>query len=92
MTIRKLFSRTFIALLLAVPIVAYIHKQDLFDIYKLSGYSASSEITQLATDTAMEPSTRRLFYVYHPVLEDKTTFNMHCRSDEQTIVLGCFVD
>src|SRR6185295_11567695 len=39
----------------------------------------------------MTPDTRRLFYVYHPVLEDKQAFNSHCTDSEKTIVLGCYI-
>jgi hypothetical protein len=79
-------------LILAVPLLALWQHFAIFDIIRLHGYNAPQQIVQLADDTAMLPSTRRLFYVYHPALEDKTPFNTDCRSNEQTIVLGCYVD
>ena len=39
----------------------------------------------------MNSSSRRLFYVYHPELDDREAFRSHC-GHEQTIVLGCFVE
>jgi uncharacterized protein YukE len=89
---KKVISLTIIIFLIASPFVAFAHRLEIYDLYKLSGYSPPVEIAKLASDTSMVPSMQRLFYVYHPLLEDKSTFNMHCRSDEQTIVLGCFVD
>jgi uncharacterized phage infection (PIP) family protein YhgE len=77
---------------MAAPFVAYSQKQSVFDMYQLYGYTPPDSVSQLATDTTMLPSMRRLFYVFHPSLEDKESFNSHCRSDEQTIVLGCYVD
>lgn len=39
----------------------------------------------------MGDKTRRLFYAYHPSLENRATFNTHCPLTEKTIVLGCYV-
>ena len=46
---------------------------------------------ELATQTTMNDNSRRLFYVYHPELEERQAFNEHCRTSERTIVLGCYV-
>lgn len=68
-------------------------KQDaLFDTWRLRNYTPPAEVVKLADVTTMTPSARRLFYVYRPALEDKSTFNQHCTNSEQTIVLGCYVD
>ncbi|GAC1392077.1 MAG: hypothetical protein NVSMB46_06850 [Candidatus Saccharimonadales bacterium] len=40
----------------------------------------------------MTAYSQHLFYVYHPDLEDKATFNAHCTDSEKTIVLGCYID
>lgn len=61
------------------------------DWWRLRDYQASETIAQLATDTTMNEDARRLFYVYHPQLDDKTAFREHCTSGELTIVLGCYV-
>lgn len=76
---------------LLVPAVLILQKQEIYDWWRLREFKPSSQIVQLATDTTMNEKTRRLFYVYHPALEDKTIFNDHCRDDEQTIVLGCYI-
>jgi len=57
----------------------------------LHNYQAPTAIAQLASDDTMTDSSRRLFYVYHPDLEDKTTFNTNCSDSEKTIVLGCYI-
>ncbi len=63
----------------------------IFDTIRLYGYVAPAPIAKLASDTTMTPSTRRLFYVYHPAIEDKQSFGAHCTDSEKTIVLGCFI-
>lgn len=66
-------------------------KWNIYDAYRLRNYSASPQIAQLASDTTMTDRSRRLFYVYHPELNDKTAFNANCNNNEKTIVLGCYV-
>ena len=39
----------------------------------------------------MNDETKKLLYVNHPALEDKTAFRDKCAKGEKTIVLGCFV-
>ncbi len=65
--------------------------QDIQDWVKLRGYTPSSEIVQLTEHTTMVDSSRRLFYVNHPIVADKETFNTHCRENEHSIVLGCYL-
>lgn len=79
-------------IILVITVTAYIKRQALFDDYRLFNYQPSAEVKKLADDTAMLDSMRRLFYVFHPTISDKEEFNTYCREDEQTIVLGCYVD
>ncbi len=67
------------------------YKQAIYDWLRLRQYQPAADIAQLTEHTTMTPSATRLFYVHHPVLADKTNFNEHCRDNEQTIVLGCYV-
>ena len=78
--------------IMAVPIFGFIERQAIFDALRLRGYVPSENVVQLATDTAMLDRTRQIFYVYHPSIEEKSVFNQSCRDNEQTIVLGCYVD
>lgn len=69
----------------------WFHRWDLYDSWRLRNYRPSSQIISLASDTTMNDRTARLFYVYHPELDDKASFNEHCSNSERTIVLGCYV-
>lgn len=92
MTIRKRIGGLIaVAVLLVVPVILYWQRWNLYDYARLRGYQASSAIQKLATDTSMNDKTRKLFYVYHPDLEDKDSFNANCKTSEKTIVLGCYV-
>ena len=88
---RRLVSSVLSVIILAAPLIAWWQRNALFDAYRIHGYVPSSDIVHLADATTMNPDTRRLFYVYHPALEDKTNFGSHCGNQEQTIVLGCYV-
>lgn len=71
---------------------AWYARQNIFDWARLYRYQPAAAISQLADKTTMTESTRRLFYVYHPVLGERTEFADECPSrGEQTIVLGCYV-
>lgn len=66
-------------------------RQAILDWWRLRGYDPPTRIIELADNTTMNSSSRRLFYVYHPVLEGKETFSGHCNIAEETIVMGCYV-
>ncbi|MEO8863213.1 MAG: hypothetical protein ABI354_02735 [Candidatus Saccharimonadales bacterium] len=69
----------------------WVEHWQVYDYFRLRNYNPSSRVVQLADDTTLNNSTRRLFYVNHPELDDKSTFTEHCLQSEKTIVLGCFV-
>lgn len=66
-------------------------RQAVYDWLRLRGYEPTAEIAALADNTTMLPGAERIFYVQHPKLEGKETFNQHCSQAEQTIVLGCYI-
>lgn len=76
---------------IALTFFAWTKKWDIYDTWRLRDYQAPAAIAQLASQTTMNDSTRRLFYVYHPELSTKDSFNSRCNSAEQTIVLGCYI-
>lgn len=79
------------AVLVLVVGAAWFSRQVIFDWYRLHNYQPPAAIAKIATDTTMSSQTRRLFYIYHPDLEDRSTFNQHCpNASEKTIVLGCY--
>lgn len=88
---KRFLSYAFSALLIGTAGLAWVKQDSLYDIWRLRNYEAPSEVIKLADRTTMNDSARRLFYVYHPSLEDKSAFNSHCSNTEQTIVLGCYV-
>ena len=79
-----------LGLLLAVGL-AWTQRQGIYDWYRLRGYDPPKVVAELARDTTMNNSARKLFYVNHPDIEGKDEFNQHCPQTEQTIVLGCYV-
>lgn len=89
----RIFTSSLMLLLTAVTVIAAIERQAIFDWLRLRDYQPSAEIMQLASDTTMNEPTKRLFYVYHPALEDRAAFGQNCPSKgEKTIILGCYVN
>lgn len=73
--------------------LVYANRQALFDWWQLRHYQAPAAIASLASQDTMTGYARKVFYVNHPQLEDKSTFFNDCpsgNSQEQTIVLGCY--
>lgn len=66
-------------------------RQDISDHLRLRGYTPPAEVARLADNTTMQQSSRRLFYIQHPEVAASDVFNEHCRENEHTIVLGCYV-
>lgn len=86
--------RGLIASVLIIALVGglWLQKQNIFDWLRLYNYQAPSEISQLADTVTMTPRARRIFYVYHPLLGDRSQLADKCPDrSEQTIVLGCYV-
>lgn len=78
--------------LLALFATLWWNRWSLYDSYRLRNYNPPTKIVQLADDIKASDYGRKLFYVYHPELNDKQSFNENCRGGERTIVLGCYVD
>lgn len=92
MSLKKPFKLLATIALILLPIVGFLQRQEIFDWMRLRNYQPPFAVVKLANDTTMNDDMRRLFYVYRPSIEDKATFNKSCRDNEQTIVLGCYVD
>lgn len=88
-------SRTSLVLslvfLLAV-VGALFNRQGIYDYLRLRNYEAPAAIAALADATTMNSHGRKIFYVTHPVLEKRESFNQHCTNSEKSIVLGCYVE
>ncbi len=88
---KSLVTLAAVWILLGVSAFGFIKRQDVFDWWRLRGYTANPAISALADATAMTQTARRLFYVYHPMLQDKSNFRQFCTSQEESIVLGCYI-
>lgn len=89
--LRRLFPLFVVVAVLAGVITGWSQRWAIHDWWRLRNYKPPATIAKLATDTTMNKSARKLFYVYHPEIESKERFNEHCRTAEHTIVLGCYV-
>ncbi len=88
----RFLSATVLVSLIAATGWGLLNRQAVYDWTRLYHYTPPTEIETLATHTTMNDSTRRLFYVQHPELDDRASFNQHCgHFGEVTIVLGCYV-
>lgn len=92
MRIRNTISWAALIIVIVVTVGALTKMQDIYDWFALRNYTPPSRVVKLADDTTMNDYTRKIFYVNHPDLNEKTTFNGHCRTTEQSIVLGCFIE
>jgi hypothetical protein len=79
-------------LLLIVAVWVLLNRQDVLDAIQLFQYSPPAEVEALAKETSMSDGGIHAFYVSHPTLADRSTFNSSCNtnSKEQTIILGCY--
>jgi len=79
-------------LLLAAAVAAAANLRGIADWLELRSYQPPAAVASLASQDGMTASARKIFYVNHPVIEDKDTFNNQCPNNggEQTIVLGCY--
>lgn len=85
----RLFGGLLVVFLLLA--VGFSQAQAIHDWYKLRGYTPPHAVVQLADDIALTPTSRHVFYVNHPAIDDRAAFNSVCSSkDEQSIVLGCY--
>lgn len=78
-------------IVVALVIVAVGHIQAVSDYVRLLGYQPPADVANLAAEDTLTDYGRKLFYVNHPEIADKSAFNAACsNNDEQTIVLGCY--
>lgn len=72
--------------------VAAYERQNIYDWLALRNYQPPATIVQLANETTMNAYARKVFYVNHPVIDNKAAFNQPCPDNggEKTVVLGCY--
>lgn len=74
-----------------VVLFVWMQRYALFDWWRLRGYTPPAAVASLADETTMTEKARKLFYAFHPRLEDKTAFNQNCPAHDHSITLGCYV-
>jgi hypothetical protein len=83
-----------IALIIGLVLFAaiFVYRQQLIDWWMLRGYTAPTEVSNIADDVTFTDTARRIFYVNKPQILDSKHFNSKCedRGKEKTIVLGCY--
>lgn len=77
--------------LVCLILLAWFQRQYLYDSWRLSNYTPSREITYLADRTTMTEKSRRIFYVNQPDVVSEADFNAACKTQESSIVLGCYI-
>lgn len=91
MRIKAFLSWVILAAVVGSGLFVLFNFQAVSDYLRLRNYSPPSAIVKLADETTMKDSTRRVFYINHPQLDDKAEFNTRCRTDEKSIILGCYI-
>lgn len=89
---KRILAPLFSLLCVLIAATLFFKQDAIYDMWRLYGYQAPAEIAALADATTMKNDARRLFYVYRPQLEDRSSFNQYCVNAEQTIVLGCYIE
>ena len=80
-----------IAAWLALMGLLFAYRQDVYDWWRLKGYTAPAEVAQLADQDTMTPYARHMFYLNHPeLLSSVNSFRSRCSQNENAIVLGCY--
>lgn len=89
--LRRSAGLLFAFLLISAGSVAYLQRQAIADWLRLRGYTPPARVAELAAGSGMNDYGRKLFYVYHPQIQDAGQFNSSCSDHEHTIVIGCYV-
>lgn len=91
MKLRRIWPFILLVAIVGLNIALFMNRVWLMDWLRLRNYSAPAAVSSLATDVTMTSYSERLFYVNHPALEDKASFNQHCADHlEHSAVLGCY--
>jgi hypothetical protein len=76
---------------LAILLLVIGNLQAISDYWKLRNYAPPPTVATLADQTGMTDKARKLFYINHPQVADRSSFSGVCNNrGEHTIVLGCY--
>ncbi len=88
---RALAAPIVLVLLVAAGGVSLLKHDEILDWAKTRNYQPAAAVQSIVSDTGMTAYGKRLFYVNHPAIENRATFNQNCTdSSEQSVVLGCY--
>jgi hypothetical protein len=88
---RRAWPYLLLVILLLANVVVWSERQAIVDWWRLREYRAPNSISSLANEATMTDDAKHLFYVNHPSLESKESFNEHCADEsKETAVLGCY--
>lgn len=88
----RFFGGILALLIIASSLYGIVNRQQILDALSLHNYTPPERVVAIADKTTMQDGTRRVFYVNHPELNDKTSFKQKCPVNEYSIVLGCYVE
>lgn len=90
---RKSFLKSGLTFLIVagVLLLGWSQRQALYDFARLFNYTPPTAVAQLATDATMTDPARRMYYVNHPEIKQRSNFSSYCSvGTEQSVVLGCY--
>lgn len=88
----KAVAGTALVAVLLGSVYGIVNRQDIYDSLALRGYQPPDRVVELANNTTMTDNTRRVFYVNRPEIDGKERFKSVCKTTEQSIVLGCYIE
>jgi len=91
-TVNRIVSGLVSVVLLVAVLIGLWQRQNIYDWWRLNNYDPPSQIVELAKNTKMTDYSKKLFYVNRPQLNDRADFNNNCQTQEQTIILGCYIN
>jgi hypothetical protein len=91
--LRSIIASVILFGVIGVLAFAVLNQRYILDYIALRNYQPSDIVVNMATEDALTPQARKIFYVNHPDISDKASFSSKCtsgKSKERTIVLGCY--
>ncbi len=83
-----------VAVSVLVILGVFFFWRDIYDWWRLRSYDPSAEIVAIVKKTDMTDDAKKYFYVAHPQITNRSTFNEKCRQgnlQEFSIILGCYI-
>ncbi|HSW37256.1 MAG TPA: hypothetical protein VLG37_02705 [Candidatus Saccharimonadales bacterium] len=87
-------AKSLVLLLIWLALVGLLlaNRQNILDWWQLRGYQPPASVAQVAGADGLSAYARKVFYVNHPNIDEKSSFTKFCPNNggEHTIVLGCY--